>query len=158
VITNNGLTKLMKKKKFFNLSRPYVFIPMSADFFHHGHINLLKRAKKYGNIIIGLMTDNGIRSYKNKYPFFKYNLRKKVIKEISFVKKVIPLNGLEYAKTAKKYQLDYFVHGDDWKKGPQSKERKILIKTMKKWNGIVLEFKYTKNVSSTKIKKNLKKI
>ena len=55
-------------------------------------------------------------------------------------------------------QLEYFVHGDDWKRGPQSKERKILIKTMKKWNGIVLEFKYTKNVSSTKIKKNLKKI
>ena len=38
----------MKKKKFFNLPRPNVFIPMSADFFHHGHINLLKRAKKYG--------------------------------------------------------------------------------------------------------------
>ena len=130
---------------------------MSADFLHHGHINLLLRAKKYGNIIIGLMTDAGIKSYKKKSPFFNYILRKKVLREIKCVKKIIPLNGLEYAKTAQKYQLDYFVHGDDWKKGPQSKERDILIKTMKKWNGRLLEFKYTKNISSSKIKKKLNK-
>lgn len=128
---------------------------MSADFLHHGHINLLQKAKKYGNIIIGLMTDAGIKSYKKKSPYFTYKLRKKVLKEIKCIKKIIPLNGLEYAKTARKYQLDYFVHGDDWKKGPQSKERDILIKTMKKWNGRVLEFKYTPNVSSSKIKKKL---
>lgn len=128
---------------------------MSADFLHHGHINLLQKAKKYGNIIIGLMTDSGIKSYKKKSPYFTYKLRKKVLKEIKCIKKIIPLNGLEYAKTARKYQLDYFVHGDDWKKGPQSKERDILIKTMKKWNGRVLEFKYTPNVSSSKIKKKL---
>ena len=128
---------------------------MSADFLHHGHINLLQKAKKYGNIIIGLMTDAGIKSYKKKSPNFTYKLRKKVLKEIKCIKKIIPLNGLEYAKTARKYQLDYFVHGDDWKKGPQSKERDILIKTMKKWNGRVLEFKYTPNVSSSKIKKKL---
>ena len=128
---------------------------MSADFLHHGHINLLQKAKKYGNIIIGLMTDDGIKSYKKKSPYFTYKLRKKVLKEIKCIKKIIPLNGLEYAKTARKYQLDYFVHGDDWKKGPQSKERDILIKTMKKWNGRVLEFKYTANVSSSKIKKKL---
>ncbi len=143
------------RKNYFNLSRPYVFIPMSADFLHHGHINLLQKAKKYGNIIIGLMTDAGIKSYKKKSPYFTYKLRKKVLKEIKCIKKIIPLNGLEYAKTARKYQLDFFVHGDDWKKGPQSKERDILIKTMKKWNGRVLEFKYTANVSSSKIKKKL---
>ena len=130
---------------------------MSADFFHHGHINLLQKAKKYGNIIIGLMTDAGIKSYKKRSPYFTYQLRKKVLKELKCIKRIVPLNGLEYAKTARKYQLDYFVHGDDWKKGPQSKERDILIKTMKKWNGRVLEFKYTANVSSSKIKKKLNK-
>ena len=75
------------RKNYFNLSRPYVFIPMSADFFHHGHINLLQKAKKYGNIIIGLMTDSGIKSYKKKSPFFTYMLRKKVLQEIKCVKK-----------------------------------------------------------------------
>ena len=148
----------MRKKVFFDLKRPYVFIPMSADFFHHGHVNLLVKAKKFGNIIVGLMTNAGIKSYKKRFPFFNYYQRKKVLEEIKCIKKIIPLNGLEYAKTAKKYQLDYFVHGNDWIKGPQSKERQILIRTMKEWNGKVLEFKYTKNVSSTKIKKKFNKI
>jgi len=148
----------MRKKVFFDLKRPYVFIPMSADFFHHGHVNLLVKAKKFGNIIVGLMTNAGIKSYKKRFPFFDYYQRKKVLEEIKCIKKIIPLNGLEYAKTAKKYQLDYFVHGDDWVKGPQSKERQMLIRTMKEWNGKVLEFKYTKNVSSTKIKKKFNKI
>lgn len=148
----------MRKKVFFDLKRPYVFIPMSADFFHHGHVNLLVKAKKFGNIIVGLMTNAGIKSYKKRFPFFNYYQRKKVLEEIKCIKKIIPLNGLEYAKTAKKYQLDYFVHGDDWVKGPQSKERQMLIRTMKEWNGKVLEFKYTKNVSSTKIKKKFNKI
>ncbi len=148
----------MRKKVFFDLKRPYVFIPMSADFFHHGHVNLLVKAKKFGNIIVGLMTNAGIKSYKKRFPFFDYYQRKKVLEEIKCIKKIIPLNGLEYAKTAKKYQLDYFVHGNDWVKGPQSKERQILIRTMKEWNGKVLEFKYTKNVSSTKIKKKFNKI
>ena len=130
---------------------------MCADFLHHGHINLLLKARKYGNIIVGLMTDAGIKTYKKKKPYFKYNFRKKVLKELKCIKRIIPLNGLTYSKTAKKYQLDYFVHGDDWKKGPQSKEREVLIKTMKKWNGRVLEFKYTENVSSNKIKKEFKK-
>ena len=148
----------MRKKVFFDLKRPYVFIPMSADFFHHGHVNLLVKAKKFGNIIVGLMTNAGIKKYKKRFPFFDYYQRKKVLEEIKCIKKIIPLNGLEYAKTAKKYQLDYFVHGDDWVKGPQSKERQMLIRTMKEWNGKVLEFKYTKNVSSTKIKKKFNKI
>ena len=104
------------------------------------------------------MTNAGIKSYKKRFPFFNYYQRKKVLEEIKCIKKIIPLNGLEYAKTAKKYQLDYFVHGDDWVKGPQSKERQMLIRTMKEWNGKVLEFKYTKNVSSTKIKKKFNKI
>lgn len=145
----------MNKKKFFNLKRPYVFIPMSADFFHHGHVNLLLKSKKFGNIIVGLMTNAGIKSYKKRNPFFNYDQRKKVLDEIKCIKKIIPLNGLEYAKTARKYKLDYFVHGDDWKKGPQSNERQILIETMRKWNGKVLEFKYTEGVSSSKIKKKL---
>ena len=145
----------MKNKTFFKLQRPYVFVPMCADFFHYGHVKILIKAQKYGSIIVGLMTDAGIKSYKKKNPFFNFNQRKKILEELKCVKKIIPLNGLVFAKTAKKYQIDYFVHGDDWKKGPQSKARLSLIKAMREWNGKVIEFKYTENVSSTKIKKNL---
>jgi len=143
----------MKKKRYFKLNRPYVFVPMSADFFHFGHVNILLKAKKFGNIIVGLMTNKGIKSYKNNYPYFDFKYRKKVLKQIKCIDRIIPLEGLKYVKTATKYKFEYFVRGDDWKKGIQSQERHKLINVMKKWNGRVLEFKYTKGVSSTKIKK-----
>lgn len=129
---------------------------MSADFLHHGHINLLKKASKLGKVIVGLMTDKGIKSYKKKYPLISYQDRKKLVSSIKFVKKIIPINGLEYVKIAKKFKFDYFVHGDDWKKGVQSSERKKLIVAMKIWKGKVKDFKYTKKISSSLIKKNIK--
>ena len=62
-------------KKFIK-SDPTVFVPMSADLIHHGHINILKKAKKLGRVIVGLMTDKGIFSYKKKTSFVKVQRKK----------------------------------------------------------------------------------
>ena len=128
---------------------------MSLDFLHHGHINILKKSKKYGNVIVGLMTDEGIKSYKKKYPIIKYKERKDILKNLILVDQIIPINGLKYVDYAKYYKFDYFIHGDDWKRGVQSEQRKNLIKIMKLWGGKVIDIKYTKGISSTIIKKNL---
>tara|TARA_A100001015_G_scaffold158247_1_gene175606 strand:- start:1359 stop:1796 length:438 start_codon:yes stop_codon:yes gene_type:complete len=144
----------MNKKKHFNFNRPYVFVPMSLDFLHHGHINILLKASKYGKVIVGLMTDKGIKSYKHKKPLINYQNRKKILMHLKMVKKIIPINGLLYTKFAKRYNFDYFVHGDDWKSGPQKLQRQKLFMLMKKWGGKVIDVKYTKNISSTLIKKN----
>ena len=141
------------KNKFFNFSRPYVFVPMCADFFHHGHINILIKANKLGNVVVGLMTDKGIKSYKKKKTIIAYSNRKKILQNIKQVKKVLPMNGLKFAWFAKKYKFDFFVHGNDWRSGPQVKPRKNLIKVMKKWNGKVVEVPYTKGVSTSMIRK-----
>lgn len=141
------------KKKLIKHKNKKVLVPMCADFLHHGHINILKIAKKYGKVVVGLMTDKGIYAYKKTKPKISYNLRKSIIKQLKLVDYIIPMHGLEYCKIAKKYKFDFFVHGDDWKSGPQSNERKELIKTMKSWGGKVIEPKYTKDISSTIIKK-----
>ena len=141
------------KKRFFNFSRPYVFVPMCADFFHHGHINILIKANKLGNVIVGLMTDKGVKSYKTKKPFIAYNNRKKILQNIKHIKKVLPLNGLKFAWIAKKYKFDFFVHGDDWRKVPQENPKKNLIAAMKKWKGKVIEVPYTKGVSTSEIRR-----
>ena len=65
----------------------------------------------------------------------------------------MPINGLQYTKFAKYYKFKYFVHGDDWKNNVQANQRAELLQLMKKWKGKVLEFKYTKDISSSKIKK-----
>ena len=128
-----------------HIKKPIVFVPMSADIFHHGHINILLKAKKFGNVVVGLMTDKGILSYKNKKPLITYKNRLKILNQIKVVDKVIPLDGLEYTKFAKFYKFDYFIHGDDWKKNIQATQRKKLKILMKNWGGVIKDIKYTKN-------------
>ena len=146
----------MSNKKFFQFPRPHVFVPMAIDFFHHGHINILIKAKKYGNVIVGLMTDNGIKSYKGTKPIISFKNRLKILNHISMISYILPLPGLKYTHFAKKFKFNYFVHGSDWKKNVQSEQRKKLKKIMKNWGGKVIDIPYTANISSSKIKKLLK--
>ena len=136
-----------------NIKKPIVFVPMAADILHHGHINILLKAKKLGSVVVGLMTDKGIFKYKKRKPILNYQERKQILEQIKCIKKIIPLNGLLYVEYAIRYKFDYFVHGDDWKKNIQTKVRSKLIKTMKEWNGKVVEYPYTKDISSTKLRK-----
>ena len=64
---------------------------------------------------------------------------------------------MNYPGDATKYKFDYFIHGTDWRKGPQLENRKQLIKTMRKWQGKVIEIPYTKGISSLKIRKYRRK-
>ena len=97
-----------------------VYVGLSADILHEGHINILKIANSYGDVVVGLLTDNAIASYKN-IPYLDFKKRKIVVENIKYVKKVIPQDNLDYTKNLIKIKPHYVVHGDDWKKGIQKK-------------------------------------
>ncbi len=140
----------MKKKKI-------VYVGLSADILHEGHINILKIANNFGEVIVGLLTDEAIASYK-KLPYLNFNQRKIVLKNIKYVKKVIPQKTLDYVPNLNLVRPDFVVHGNDWKTGIQKKTRDRVIKTLKKWSGKLIEPKYTKNISSTIIKNKILEI
>ena len=97
-----------------------IYVGLSADILHEGHINILKKAKSLGDVTVGLLTDKAISSYK-KLPLLNYRQREIVLKNIKYVNKVIPQDTLDYTKNLNKLKPDYVVHGDDWKKGIQKK-------------------------------------
>ena len=134
-----------------------VYVGLSVDIIHEGHINILKTAYKFGDVIVGLLTDEAIASYKN-IPYLNYERRKIIVQNIRYVKKVIPQNTLSYIPNLNLIKPDYVVHGDDWKKGVQKQTRLDVIKTLKKWSGKLIEPTYTKNISSTLIKKKILEI
>jgi phosphoenolpyruvate phosphomutase / 2-hydroxyethylphosphonate cytidylyltransferase len=127
-----------------------VYIGMSADLLHPGHINIIKEGKKYGNVIVGLLTDKAITSYK-RLPFMSYEQRKEVIENLSGVSKVVAQDTLDYRKNLEKIKPDFVVHGDDWKEGVQSKTRQQVIDSLNQWGGRLIEVEYTQNISSTKL-------
>ena len=141
---------IMKTKK-------KVYVGLAVDIIHEGHINILKTANKYGDVIVGLLTDEAIASYKN-IPHLDYKRRKIIVQNIKYVKKVIPQTTLSYVSNLNLVKPDFVVHGDDWKEGVQKQTRKDVIKTLKKWSGKLIEPKYTKNISSTIIKNKILEI
>ena len=127
-----------------------VYVAMSADLVHPGHLNIINRASKLGNLIIGLLTDSAIASYK-RVPVMEYKDRFKIISSIKGVSNVIKQETHDYTNNLKKIKPDFVVHGDDWKQGIQSNVRNKVIKELKKWGGKLVEFPYTKGISSSKL-------
>ena len=134
------------------MKKKICYVGLSADILHEGHINILKIANELGEVTVGLLTDKAISSYKS-IPYLNFNQRKIVVQNIKYVKNVIPQKTLDYVENLKRVKPDYVVHGDDWKRGVQKKTRERVIKALKKWSGKLIEPKYTKNISSTLIKK-----
>jgi len=134
-----------------------VYLPMAADLIHNGHINIIKKASELGKVIVGLLTDKAIAKYK-RVPFLTFEQRKFIAQNIVGVHKVIPQEDDDYVSIIRKLKPDYFVHGDDWKQGPQKNKRKRVLEAMKEWGGRVIEPEYTKDVSSTKLHELIKEI
>ena len=134
-----------------------VYVGMSADLIHPGHINLLKESAKLGNITIGLLTDKAIASYK-RLPYMNYDQRKEVIDNIKGVVKVIPQDTLDYSDNLRLIKPDIVVHGDDWKEGSQKSTRQQVIDVLNEWGGELIEVPYTQGISSTKLTAAIKEI
>ncbi|MDP4088140.1 MAG: phosphoenolpyruvate mutase [Bacillota bacterium] len=134
-----------------------VYVAMSADVIHHGHLNVINKAKELGEVIVGLHTDDVIAGY-FRVPLLGYNERKSIVENIKGVAMVVPQDTLDQVPNLVKLQPDYVVHGDDWKEGIQRNLRERVIETLKQWGGELVEVKYTEGVSITKIEEALSQI
>jgi len=130
------------------MGKAKVYVAMSADLIHPGHLNIIKKAKEYGDVTLGLLTDKAIASYK-RLPFLSYEQRKIIVESIKGVKEVIPQETLDYVPNLLKLKPDYVVHGDDWKTGRQKETREKVLEALKKWGGTLIEPEYTEGISST---------
>lgn len=133
------------------------YVGMSADLVHPGHLNIIKKANELGEVIIGLLTDEAIASYK-RLPYMPFEQRKEVVENINGVTRVVPQKTLDYVANLEEIRPDYVVHGDDWKEGVQKKVRQRVIESLAKWGGELVEVPYTKGISSTKLKGALKEV
>jgi len=128
--------------------RKIAYVGMAADLIHRGHLKIILEASKLGEVIIGLLTDEAIVSYK-RLPLIGYEERKLIVENLKGVDEVIPQNTLDYVPNLKKIKPDFVVHGNDWKSGVQKQVRQRVIDTLNEWGGKLIEPEYTKGISST---------
>lgn len=138
------------------MKKPSVYVAMSADLLHPGHINILKIAREYadrisGEVVVGLLTDAAIASYK-RVPYMNYNQRKAVIENLSLIDRVIAQESLSYEANIRALRPRYVIHGDDWRSGAQAKTRQNVIDTLRELGcGELIEPSYTEGISSTQL-------
>jgi len=134
-----------------------VYVGMSADLIHPGHLNILKVASELGQVFVGVLTDSAIASYK-RLPYMNYDQRADIVSNLKTVHEVIPQATLDYTANLEALKPDYVVHGDDWKDGVQKHTRQAVIDTIAAWGGELVEVPYTQGISSTALNKAVKEL
>jgi len=134
-----------------------VYLAMSADIIHHGHINVISEARKLGEVTVGILTDEVIATYK-RLPVIDFEHRKQIVENLKGVSRVVPQDTLDYVPNLLKLKPDYVVHGDDWKTGIQKDIREKVIEALNQWGGQLIEIEYTKGVSVSMLEQALQDI
>ena len=119
-----------------------VYVAMSADILHHGHMRILNEAQKYGDVMVGLHTDKVITSYWH-IPILSYEERYSIVSNIKGVMEVVPQDELDQVPNLKKYKPAYVIHGDNWRNDSQKYLRNKVIEALKEWGGQLIEIERT---------------
>ncbi len=134
-----------------------VYVGMSADLIHPGHINLLERAAEHGDVVVGLLTDRAIASYK-RLPHMSFEQRRAVVESLRVVSRIVAQETLDYVANLEMLRPDFVVHGDDWRTGVQQGTRQRVIDALAGWGGELIEIPYTEGISSTLLNEAVKQV
>jgi phosphoenolpyruvate phosphomutase len=121
-----------------------VYMCFSTDIIHSGHIAIIKKAQELGNLIVGVLSDEAVASYRH-FPMVPFEERKALFENISGIYKVIEQNEWSYKNVLKELKPDYLVHGDDWKEGFQKPIRQEAIEALVEYGGKLVEFPYSRD-------------
>ncbi|MEQ8524396.1 phosphoenolpyruvate mutase [Gracilimonas sp.] len=134
-----------------------VYVGMGTDLIHHGHINIIEKARELGEVTVGLLSDEAVTKF-SRIPFLEYEERKRILENIKGVSKVILQKTLDYEDNLRKLKPDYVVHGTDWRVGPQKHVRQKVINLLDEWGGKLIEPDYTEGISSSGLREALREI
>ncbi len=119
-----------------------VYTCFCTDVIHEGHMNVIRNAVKYGELIAGVLSDAAMVRY-SRFPMVSFEERKKMLEDIPEISQVVVQDNVMYEKILEEIRPDYVIHGDDWQKGPVNVVRQNAIDTLAKWGGELIEIPYT---------------
>lgn len=132
-----------------------VYTCFCTDVIHEGHLNIINEAGKYGEVIVGVLSDASMVCF-NRFPLIPFEERIAMVQKIEGVSKVIVQNEVMYDNVLNELKPDYVIHGDNWKSGPESMIRENVIELLKGWGGELIEVPYTYNEKVKKIDNTMK--
>ena len=121
-----------------------VYTCFCTDVIHEGHINIINNAKKYGEVIVGVLSDAAMIRY-NEFPTVSFEERLQIVKNIEGVSQVVIQKEVLYDKTIEELRPDYVIHGDNWDGESMTAIRRNILNNLQKYGGELIEIPYTFN-------------
>ena len=118
-----------------------VYMCFSTDMIHSGHIAIIRKAEKLGKLIVGVLSDEAVVSYK-RFPLLPFDERKTMFENITGVWRVVEQKTLSYKDNLLRYKPTYVVHGDDWCTGFQRPVRDEVCSVLASYGGQLVEYPY----------------
>lgn len=132
-----------------------VYTCFCTDIIHEGHYNIINEAQKYGEVIVGILSDAAMIRY-NRFPTITFDERMKIVEEISGVSQIVIQDDILYDRIIRKLNPDYIIHGDNWNSDVMSAIRDNIIQVLGENGGELIEVPYTYNENIMRIDKRLK--
>ena len=127
-----------------------VYTCFCTDVVHEGHQNLINKAREYGEVTVGVLSERAMIRY-DRFPTISEEERVAMIKAMPGVSAVVIQDSIKYDKIFEMLRPDYIVHGDNWKSGPLSFMRENVLQNIGKYGGELIEVPYTYNPNVKKI-------
>ena len=130
----------------------------TTDVIHEGHLNIIKKASEYGEVVVGVMTDETMIKF-DRFPTIPFEKRMEMIEKIDGVSRVIKQETVMYDDVIPSLRPDYVIHGDNWLSGPLKAVRDNVEKLLSSYGGKIVDIPYTYNENvkhtDTKIREKL---
>lgn len=145
----------MVSKKLAEVESRTVYMCFSTDIIHSGHIAIIRKAENLGRLIVGVLSDEAVSSYK-RFPLLPFEERRTMFENISGVHKVVEQRTLSYKENLERYKPDYLVHGDNWATGIQKPTRDEVCAVLATYGGRLVEFPYSKDEKYSEIDRRVR--
>lgn len=133
--------------------RKTVYMCVSADMVHSGHIAIIRKASALGRLTVGVLSDEAVASYK-RFPLMPFEERKALFESIAGVDRVIEQKTLSYKDVINELKPDFVVHGDNWKEGFQKPVREEVTSLLASYGGQLVEYPYSKDAKYKELEAN----
>lgn len=133
--------------------RKTVYMCVSADMVHSGHIAIIRKASALGRLTVGVLSDEAVASYK-RFPLMPFEERKALFESITGVDRVIEQKTLSYKDVINELKPDFVVHGDNWKEGFQKPVREEVTSLLASYGGQLVEYPYSKDAKYKELEAN----
>ena len=132
-----------------------VYTCFTTDIIHEGHLNIIRQAQKYGEVTVGVLSDEAMIRF-DRFPTISFEERLALVKGLEGVSRVVVQDTILYDDIVRQLRPDYVIHGDNWMTGPQKMIRDNVAGLLRAYGGEIIDVPYTYSDQITRIDRQMR--